>query len=157
MHLSIADQDCQVYLSSAIFSFERFIDWLKQIDLRLPVRPFYIDEEGPDVNILVLDVEQDDVIGFSVLDMKGLSVRLNGYVDRKQLISSFREALRLFFALGYVDPCEGVEIDSEAFRVSLIEFFGEDGYREMYGDLNFPREGALMPSPSLRERVLSDP
>ena len=46
MHLSIGEQVCKVYLSSALFCFERFIGWLKQIDLRLPVRPFYIDEEG---------------------------------------------------------------------------------------------------------------
>lgn len=158
MHLSIGERTAKVYLSDAVFSFEWFIAWLKRIDFRQSVEPCLIDEEGPDKEIIVFDAEEPQIICFSIRDLGGSTVFLNGYIDRQQFISAFKDALSSFFTLGYIDEYEWRECDPEGFRNEMIKFFGEGRYREMYGDPGeFPLHKDFDESPSLRQRILADP
>ena len=157
MEVSIGWQSTDVDLFSTTFDFERFINWLKQIGLRLPVLPYLVDEVNGCKKIFVHDVAEPSTIGFGVADMDTAEISVFGHVDRRQFIHAFKTELKRFFTEDYDDAFDGEKCDPEALREALVEILGEEMYQERYGEVVFSGKDGCPEEPTLRQRILADP
>ncbi len=155
MHITVGDQTVTIFLSSAVFCFEHFIGWLTEIERGAAVPRYSIDEEGPDKEIHISEVAIPDIVRIRILGLhEEQKVFLDGYINQKQFISAYKEALKSFFSVGYV---EEEEVDPEALKNALVEYFGEEQYKEMYGNSDDKLVDEPRQKISLKERVLSNP
>lgn len=113
MELSLGLSDRVIYLSNVYPPFEPLIEWLKLIDQgNLPVQ-IEIDEEGIETCLTAYPTESHERLYFTVSDKYDVTkVSIQAIINRIDLVNTFRDELRRFFAEDF-DAEEWDSDDSE--------------------------------------------